>query len=118
MKTKLVKSMPHVPLHKLIPELLEEMTLNPDERQGNVRSDQQDEPKQHKALGMRNRIKEFFGKIFKKATVTRCEINSGSEGIDYSDRQLIRHNNSENGESDSEDDFHDETPLMRRTLRI
>ena len=61
MKTKLVKSMPHVPLHKLIPELQEEITLNPDERQDNVRSDQQDEAKQHKALG-----KIFFVKYLKR----------------------------------------------------
>ena len=115
MKTKLVKSMSHVPL--LIPELKEEITLNPDERQYNVGSDQQDEPKQHKALGMRNRIKDFFCKIFKKAAITRYKINSGLEGMNYCDLQLTKYN-SKNGQKDSEDNFHDETSLVRRTQRI
>ena len=134
MKTKLVKSMPHVPLHKLklIPELKEEISLNPDEEQDNGESndevedvsfsfecsDQQGEPKQHKVLGVRNRIRDIFRKIFKKTVITRYEINSGSEGMNYCDLQLTKYNNSENGESDSEEDFHDETPLIKRTLRI
>ena len=144
MKTQLLKSMPHVPLQKLKPEHQE---LNRQHGDGIIKDpnaeggqDDNEVPVnvaenietaegtaatfqyiQHNVLNnaedlrATSGITELFEDVFRKLGARQRNKHGESSENPV---QLTSYGNNENSESDSEEDFQDVIPLVRRTQRI
>ena len=142
MKKNLLKSMPHVALQELKPELQEQNTQHDDEgfEDRNVmdgRDDDQspvnsvenvnateDAPatfqyvphgqERHDDLVARSQATEFLPKMFKRIVIKRHRNNRVTERTENVGEH-INYGNNENSDGDSEEDFQDGIPLVRRT---
>ena len=140
MKTQLLKSLPHVPLQKLRVEIqdtrhddgtIEDVNAMGGEAPANVvenneaagdtvanfQYDRRDAANNAKDLGATSRAAEFFGKVFRKLAVKRHRNKYKRESSETV-VQLTNYGKNENSESDSEENFQDGIPLVRRPQRI
>ena len=84
MKTKLVQCMPRVPIHELTPDkTIDNAETSPCGRK--------DERKQHKVLGLRSRITQFFHKVFVNTGIKIYGICNGLGGTSCSNGQLMKY---------------------------
>ena len=141
MKKNLLKSMPHVALQELKPELQEQNTQHDgkgiDHRNAVVNGQDndpvnavenidatQDAPAtfQYGPLGQernddlvpRSQAIEFLRKVFKRIVIKRHR-NNHVEQRSEEFGEHINYGNNENSDSDSEEDFQESIPLVRRT---
>ena len=133
MKTRLLKSMPHVTLRELIPNLQEENTEDDDEGiEDHTAVDDQDNDQspvndvenidgtedtpatfqydphgrqeRHDDLVPRSQATEFLRKVFKRIVIKRHRNNRVGERSENVG-QHINYGNNQNSDSDSEEDF-------------
>ena len=143
MKKNLLKSMPHVTLQELKPELQEQNTQHDNEGiedQNAVDDDQDNGPvnavenidateeapatfqydprgQENDHLGAGRKATEFLRNVFKRIAFNRYKNNHVGERTENSWKN-VNYGTNENSESDSEEDFQEGIPLVRRTHRL
>ena len=130
MKTRLLKCMPHVPLRQLEPDL-EEKNAGPadedineavDERNSDVTANDfvninEDLFQNPKDVGSSSSLRKLFGKIVKKFDNKRHGNSSRIERSGNGNYKVVQKYsfvNNETSESDSEEEFQEGIPLVRR----
>ena len=68
-------------------------------------------------LGPRSQATEFLRKVFKRIVIERHRNNHVAERMENV-VQHINYSSNENSDSDSEEDYQEGIPLVRRTHRI
>ena len=143
MKTRLLKTMPRVALRELRPDLQEENTQQDDEGiedRNTVDDGQDNDPvndvenidatedapatfqygphgqERNDDLGSRSQATEFLRKVFNRIAIKRYRNNRVAERTENVG-QHVNYRNNENSDSDSEEDFQEGIPLVRRTHR-
>ena len=144
MKKNLLKSMPHVALQELKPELQEQNTQQNDDgfEENNAVDDQNNDQsavndenidvtqealatfqygphgqERNDDLVPRSQATEFLRKVFKRIVIKRYRNNRVAERTENVG-QHINYGTNENSDSDSEENVQDGIPLVRRTHRI